>query len=375
MKLDKRATGANLPNIYVEDLRKELNEGNRSILSRRLAAMIDDRLKKHQQVILFLNKRGYAGFISCRSCGKVFKCPHCDISLTHHINPYGNELVCHYCGYRQPEIKECPECGSKYVSGFRAGTQQVEQMLSKTFPTAKILRMDMDTTSKKGSHEAILSSFANHEADILVGTQMIVKGHDFPHVTLVGILAADMSLYVSDYRASERTFQLLVQAAGRAGRAKVPGDVVIQTYTPNHYSIVAAKEQNYEQFYDEEIIFRQMLGYPPIQNILKISISSKNEEALLLACQDMTKWQDNIKNERTVSNMENNLGIRINEKEEIQITGPIKAPIYKLNDIYTQIVLVKSKDYEILTDFKDKCDMYIKDNVLYKNISVQYDFN
>ncbi len=393
LKLDKRATGANLPNIYVEDLRKELNEGNRSILSRRLAVMIDDRLKKHQQVILFLNKRGYAGFISCRSCGKVFKCPHCDISLTHHINPYGNELICHYCGYRQPEIKECPECGSKYVSGFRAGTQQVEQMLSKTFPTAKILRMDMDTTSKKGSHEAILSSFANHEADILVGTQMIVKGHDFPHVTLVGILAADMSLYVSDYRASERTFQLLVQAAGRAGRAKVPGDVVIQTYTPNHYSIVAAKEQNYEQFYDEEIIFRQMLGYPPIQNILKISISSKNEEALLLACQDMTEWQDNIKsdlfiedkfftteeslskNECTVSNMENNLGIRINEKEEIQVTGPIKAPIYKLNDIYTQIVLVKSKDYEILTEFKDKCDMYIKDNVLYKNISVQYDFN
>lgn len=381
MKLDKRATGAKLPNIYVEDLRKELNEGNRSILSRRLASMIDDRLKKHQQVILFLNKRGYAGFISCRSCGKVFKCPHCDISLTHHINPYGNELVCHYCGYRQPEIKECPECGSKYVSGFRAGTQQVEQMLSKTFPTAKILRMDMDTTSKKGSHEAILSSFANHEADILVGTQMIVKGHDFPHVTLVGILAADMSLYVSDYRASERTFQLLVQAAGRAGRAKMPGDVVIQTYTPNHYSIVAAKEQNYEQFYNEEIIFRQMLGYPPIQNILKISISCKKEEELLMACQDIAKWQDKIKDEFLIKNdmcssgIKSNLKMKINEKGELQITGPIKAPIYKLNDIYTQIILVKSKDYERLADFKDKCDIYVRDNILYKNISVQYDFN
>lgn len=361
MKLDKRATGAKLPNIYVEDLRKELNEGNRSILSRRLAAMIEDRLKKHQQVILFLNKRGYAGFISCRSCGKVFKCPHCDISLTHHIHPYGNELICHYCGYRQPEIKICPECGSKYVSGFRAGTQQVEQMISKMFPTAKILRMDMDTTSTKGSHENILSSFANHEADILVGTQMIVKGHDFPDVTLVGILAADMSLYVSDYRASERTFQLLVQAAGRAGRAKISGDVVIQTYTPNHYSIMAAKEQNYEQFYDEEIVFRQMLGYPPIQNILKISLSSKKEEALLLACEDMMEWYNKSKLKKNM--------------EKLQVSRPIKAPIYKLNDIYTQMILVKSKEYEILTHFREQCDKYSENNSLYKNIIIQYDFN
>jgi len=354
--LDKRARGSMLPNIFVEDLRTELKEGNRSILSRRLAALIEDRLKKKQQVMLFLNKRGYAGFVSCRSCGKVFKCPHCDISLTHHMNKYNSELVCHYCGYRQPEIKVCPACGSKYVSGFRAGTQQVEQMLNKIFPTAKTLRMDMDTTALKGSHEAILSAFANHEADILVGTQMIVKGHDFPDVTLVGILAADMSLYVSDYRAAERTFQLLVQAAGRAGRAELAGDVVIQTYTPEHYSIVAAKNQNYKQFYDEEIVFRQMMGYPPVYNMLKISISSKCEDALQLACEDIKRWLHSI-------------------GTELQITGPVQASVYKLNDIYTQIVLVKAEAYGQLTDFKDDCELYTKAHEIYNNISVQYDFN
>ena len=254
--LSHRALGNELPKVYVEDLREELKSGNRSILSRRLKALIEDRLNNNKQVMLFLNKRGYAGFISCRSCGHVMKCPHCDISLTFHKN---GKLVCHYCGYEQPSVNLCPKCGSRYISGFRAGTQQVEEVIKKMYPDARTLRMDMDTTTGKEGHEKILSAFANHEADILIGTQMIVKGHDFPDVTLVGVLAADMSLYSGSYMAAERTFQLLTQAAGRAGRGDTPGEVVIQTYTPDNYSIKTAQAQDYNAFYEEEIAYRRLM--------------------------------------------------------------------------------------------------------------------
>ena len=233
-ELKKRLTGGTLPEVEIADLRQELRNGNRSIFSRRLQELMNDRLNKGEQAMLFINRRGLAGFISCRSCGHVFKCPHCDVSLSEHR---GGMLVCHYCGYQQPMTKICPKCGSKYVTSFRAGTQQIEDEVKKYWPTARVLRMDADTTRTKGSYDKILSTFANKEADVLVGTQMIVKGHDFPDVTLVGILAADMSLYASDYRASERTFQLLTQAAGRAGRGDKPGNVVVQTYQPEHYSI------------------------------------------------------------------------------------------------------------------------------------------
>ena len=199
----------------IADLRTELREGNRSIFSRRLQELMDEKLQKGEQAMLFINRRGLAGFVSCRSCGEVFKCPHCDVSLSEHR---GGRLVCHYCGYEEIKPRLCPKCGSKYVSSFRAGTEQIEDEVKKMWPKARVIRMDADTTRNKGGYEKILSSFANKEADVLVGTQMIVKGHDFPDVTLVGILAADMSLYASDFHASERTFQLLTQAAGRAGR-------------------------------------------------------------------------------------------------------------------------------------------------------------
>ena len=266
-----------MPKVYVEDLRAELKNGNRSILSYRLQSLITDRLSNNKQIMLFINKRGYAGFISCRSCGHVMKCPHCDISLTYHKN---GKLVCHYCGYEQTSVNICPKCGSKYISGFRAGTQQIEEIVKKMYPMARTLRMDMDTTTGKDGHEKILSAFANHEADILIGTQMIVKGHDFPDVTLVGVLAADMSLYSGDYMASERTFQLLTQAAGRAGRADTPGEVVIQTYTPDNYSVEMAAKQDYIGFYNEEILYRQLMEYPPVLNMLKVSLSSKKEDEL-----------------------------------------------------------------------------------------------
>ena len=352
--LEKRASGMALPTVYTVDLREELKAGNRSIFSRKLSDMIYDRLKKHQQTMLFLNKRGYAGFISCRACGHVMKCPHCDISLTSHRN---GKLVCHYCGYESPAVTICPSCGSKYISGFRAGTQQVEELLHKMFPGVRTLRMDMDTTSGKEGHEKILSAFADHEADILVGTQMIVKGHDFSDVTLVGVLAADMSLYSGDYRASERTFQLLVQAAGRAGRAGIPGEVVIQTYTPDNYSITAAAKQDYESFYEEEIAFRKMLGYPPVFHLLGVSFSSGNREELEAACDDIREHAREL------------------HTADVVVSGPVAPQVYKLNDIYTQVLYSKCGDYESLAAFKDKIEAYVRENSLYRSVSVQFDFD
>ena len=353
-ELKNRAAGADMPDVAVVDLREELKQGNRSIFSRKLKELIEDRIRKKQQIMLFLNKRGYAGFISCRSCGYVMKCPHCDISLTAHNN---GRLVCHYCGYQTGSVKLCPKCGSRYISGFKAGTQQVEEMLKKTFPGIRVLRMDMDTTSGKDGHEKIISEFAAHNADVLVGTQMIVKGHDFPDVTLVGVLAADMSLYTSDFRAGERTFQLLVQAAGRAGRKNLHGDVIIQTYTPDNYSIVAAQKQDYEMFYDDEISFRKLMGYPPVMHMLEVKISSKNEGNLEKSCDDMKKFSD------------------MADDKKLFITGPVVPQVYKLNDIYTQVLYVKAADYERLTQFKDNIEVHVKDNILYKNVSVQFNFD
>ena len=354
VKLEARYEDRPLPEVTVVDLREELKNGNRSILSRSLKTAVERRLERGEQSVLFLNRRGYAGFVSCRSCGEALKCPHCDVALTEHNN---GKLVCHYCGYEQPRVEKCPMCGSPYIGGFKAGTQQVEEMLKKTFPGIRVLRMDMDTTSGKDGHEKIISEFAAHNADVLVGTQMIVKGHDFPDVTLVGVLAADMSLYTSDFRAGERTFQLLVQAAGRAGRKNLHGDVIIQTYTPDNYSIVAAQKQDYEMFYDDEISFRKLMGYPPVMHMLEVKISSKNEGNLEKSCDDMKKFSD------------------MAGDKKLFITGPVVPQVYKLNDIYTQVLYVKAADYERLTQFKDNIEVHVKDNILYKNVSVQFNFD
>lgn len=261
----KRVKTAALPEVSIVDLREELKKGNRSVLSNTLKDEMAQCLAAGHQMMLFLNRRGYAGFLSCRSCGQVIECPHCDVSLSLHR---GGRLICHYCGYETTVPKTCPSCGSPFLRDFGIGTQQVESVVAREFPEARILRMDLDTTREKDGHEKILSAFANGEADILIGTQMIVKGHDFPNVTLVGILAADLSLHASDFRAAERTFQLLTQAAGRAGRGDLPGRVVIQTYDPEHYSIQAASEQDYEAFYRQEIAFRAIGGYPPAGGML-----------------------------------------------------------------------------------------------------------
>ena len=356
LELPKRVNNKELPECEVVDLRQELRNGNKSILSVRLQKLMEDRLKKGQQIMLFLNRRGVLGFISCRSCGFVVKCPHCDVSLSQHNN---GKMVCHYCGYEEPVRKVCPKCGSKYIGGFNAGTQKVEMLVQKRFPEARTLRMDYDTTRTKDSYEKILQSFANREADILIGTQMIVKGHDFSNVTLVGVLAADMSLHVSDYHSSERTFQLLTQAAGRAGRGNIPGNVIIQTYNPKHYSILTAKEQDYESFYEQEIEYRKMLFYPPVWNLLVIWTMSKDADRLDKACQLL------------VLELEKN----ISDRRKVQLVGPADANKSKINDVYRKVIYLKAKDYEILVGLKDAAEKYVKDNSVYKDVSVQYDFN
>lgn len=355
LELKNRATAQSLPEVYTVDMREELKHGNRSIISDRLKEMIEDRLQKRQQIMLFLNRRGYAGFVSCRECGYVVKCPHCDVALSAHKN---GKLVCHYCGYERPSMTSCPECGSHYIGGFRAGTQQIEELVTKMFPVARVLRMDMDTTKKKDSHEKILSAFAAEEADILIGTQMIVKGHDFPQVTLVGILAADMSLYSNHYQSAERTFQLLSQACGRAGRGREKGEVVIQTYNPEHYSIQTAARQDYESFYEEEMNYRMLMGYPPAEELLAIWMTGQSEEHLKVAAGYLKEFTE-----------------RINREGRLTVIGPAAPYVSKVNDQYRQIIYVKSEDYELLVRTKDLLEQYIDMNRGFDQLRIQFDFN
>ena len=364
--LKNRAGAGNLPRVYVADLREELKNGNRSILSDRLRQLIEDRLKKHEQIMLFLNRRGYSGFLACRSCGYVVKCPHCDVSLAAHRNGI---LKCHYCGYEQREIKVCPECGSSHITGFRAGTQQIEDIVAKEFPEARVLRMDLDTTREKDGHEKILAAFANEEADILIGTQMIVKGHDFPNVTLVGVLAADLSLYAGDFRSGERTFQLLVQAAGRAGRGQKPGEVVIQTYSPEHYCIVTAAKQDYDSFYEEEMRYRSLMGYPPAEHLLAVLLTGEDDELVGKGSHYLAEYAILMERRREEAAGEEQ------ECRSIEIIGPASPYVGKVGDIYRRVIYVKSEQEAALIWLKDRMEQYIEINSGYQKIRVQFDFN
>lgn len=358
-----RHGSSTLPEVYTVDLREELRQGNRSVFSRKLRELMEQRLAAGEQTMLFLNRRGYAGFISCRACGHVMKCPHCDVSLSEHR---GGMLICHYCGYEEKKQAKCPACGSKYLMGFKAGTEQIEEALHREFPAARVLRMDADTTRKKESYEKILSAFADERADILVGTQMIVKGHDFPNVTLVGILAADLSLNRNDYRAGERTFQLLTQAAGRAGRGDKKGEVVIQAYQPEHYSIVHAAKQDYAAFYEEEIAYRDLMSYPPVAHMLAVLIISSEQEEGMQLCEEMT----NIVNGERAKDRETD----DNPYRGIQVIGPAEASIGRINDLYRHVFYVKHADYQILVEMKDILELFCKEKEL-KNQTVQYDFD
>lgn len=374
LEMKNRSRMQQMAEVYIADMREELKSGNRSILSVRLRELMEDRLKKGEQIMLFLNRRGYSGFVSCRECGHVVKCPHCDVSLAVHRD---GKMRCHYCGYEQPKVTVCPECGSRYIGEFRAGTQQIEELVRETFPQARVLRMDMDTTKRKDAHEKILSSFANEEADVLVGTQMIVKGHDFPNVTLVGVLAADMSLYTGDYRSGERTFQLLTQAEGRAGRGDRPGEAVIQTYDPSHYAIRAAAEQDYEAFYEEEIRYRELMGYPPVENLLAVLVSGGDEAMLEKGCHYLRKYILRVL--RGISPGENAAEGEISREQAgyqaTQVIGPASPGIDKIKDIYRRVIYIKAEQYSLLVGIKDKIEQYIEINSGFDRMRIQFDFN
>ena len=361
LELKNRAkNNARLANVTIVDLRNELMLGNRSMFSNYLKDQIALRLKKKEQIMLFLNRRGYAGFISCRSCGHVIKCPHCDVSLTVHFPKTSREkLVCHYCGYETEKPKKCPECESTSIASFGVGTEKVEEKIKELFPDARVLRMDMDTTKNKGAHEKILSAFSEGQADILVGTQMIVKGHDFPGVTLVGAIVADTTLFENDYRAAEKTFDLLTQAAGRAGRGELSGEVVIQTYQPDNYCIIAAAKQDYDMFYEEEKAYRSLLSYPPFCHMMAVFIESPDEELTRTLADSL---YSEIKTESA-------------NDRPIQKIGPCEAGIYKLLDQYRRVIYIKHKDMNRLVCVKDDLEAYLALNEEFDNCKVTFDFD
>ena len=337
LKLTKRANESNLPKVEVIDLREELANGNRSILSRKLYEEIEKNLKDKKQTILFLNRRGYSTFVMCRDCGYTVKCKNCNITMTYHIKT--NKLKCHYCGHEEKNLTECPECHSKNIKYFGTGTQRLEEDINKIFPEATTIRMDIDTVTRKNSHEEILNKFKNDNIDILIGTQMVVKGHHFPNVTLVGVIAADSSLYIEDYRANERTFQILTQVAGRAGREKLPGRVIIQTYNPDNFAIECSKKQNYDEFYETEIELRKQLKYPPFCYIISIGLTDT----------------DNNKIKNVSEKLYNNISRTIkNEKMDFNIYKPLPCPIDKIKNKYRWRIILKGKLNNKIIDIINK---------------------
>jgi primosomal protein N' (replication factor Y) (superfamily II helicase) len=329
LTLSKRMNDGELPKVSIVDMREELRNGNRSMFSQELFDNLQDRLEKGEQTVLFLNRRGHSSFIMCRDCGFVLQCPHCDISLTYHR--FSNGMKCHYCGYEESVPTACPECTSEHIRYFGTGTQKVEEELNKLLPGARIIRMDVDTTSRKGSHEKLLTAFGEGKADILLGTQMIAKGLDFPNITLVGVLSADTMLHLPDFRAAEKTFQLLTQVSGRAGRHSLPGEVVIQTYTPEHYSIGLASEHDYDRFYLQEMMMRKMGAYPPFYFITLITLSHED----LMKVVDIAEKLSGF--------------IRSRLSESTIILGPAASPIPRIKNRYRYQCLIKYKREPNLT--------------------------
>ncbi|WP_425448976.1 primosomal protein N' [Dethiothermospora halolimnae] len=354
----KRANNKPLPPITVIDMKNELDKGNKSIFSTRLYDAIKFNLEKGKQTILFLNRRGFSTFVSCRKCGYVAKCNKCDISLTYHKNR--DLLKCHYCGLSMKAPVICPDCGSKYIKYFGIGTQRIEEMVRKYFPNASVARMDVDTTARKGSHEKILSKVKNGEVDILIGTQMISKGLDFPNVTLVGIIAADMSLNLPDFKASERTFQLATQVGGRAGRGADEGQAILQTYEPEHYSIMNARFHDYVSFYDEEILIRKEFQYPPFINIINIVVSGKEEKKV---ANETAKLVFNLKKE---------IKIRHLDFDVKKLLGPNPAPISKIKNKYRWQVIIKCSDFEINEIKSIIYDICLNNNKFSKSNDLKY---
>ena len=351
LSLPHRVNQQALPNIDIIDMREELSRGNRSMFSNDLRDAMNARLKKKEQIVLFLNRRGYASFMLCRDCGHVPQCPNCDISLTYHKTT--DQLKCHYCGYEETPSNQCPNCESEHIRQMGTGTQRVEELLQQEFPDARIIRMDVDTTSRKGAHEKLQSDFEQGKGDILLGTQMIAKGLDYPNITLVGVLNADTMLNLPDFRASERTYQILTQVAGRAGRHEKEGQVIIQTYNPEHYAIQDVKQNNYLTFYQREMTYRKLGKYPPYYFLINFTISHKEMKKVMEA----SKHIHHILLQHLTS--------------KSYVLGPSPAALSRINNEYRFQILVKYKrEPELLTALQYLDDyyheQYIKDKLSLK---------
>ena len=350
LELDKRISNAGMPSVQVVDLRQELANGNKTVFSKALHDEIKRNLENKEQTILFLNRRGYSTFIMCRDCGYVIKCDNCDVAMTYHITK--NKLMCHYCGAEKKTVKVCPSCGGENIRYFGTGTQKIEAQINKIFPEASVIRMDIDTTSTKNAHEIILNKFRDEKIDILLGTQMITKGHDFENVTLVGVLAADSSINIGDYRAQERTFQLLTQVAGRSGRGEKKGRAIIQTYMPDEFSIITAQKQDYLRFYTQEIKVREKLNYPPFCDIMVAVVIGQNEAEII---EDANKLFNIFKG-------------------YYETFAPMPAPISKINDNYRWRILMKASISEKDIDTINFClDNF--EAVKNKNTKLNFDIN
>lgn len=355
LTLKKRMNNQDLPSVEIVDMREELRAGNRSMFSRELAKQLELRLERKEQTVLFLNRRGHSSFIMCRDCGYVLQCPHCDISLTYHR--YHNQMKCHYCGYETVVPSRCPECESKHIRYFGTGTQKVEEEITKLFPAAKTIRMDVDTTGRKGAHEALLRQFQEEKADILLGTQMIAKGLDFPNITLVGVLSADTMLHLPDFRASEKTFQLLTQVSGRAGRHDLKGEVVIQTYTPEHYSIRLSGEQDFERFYEQEMLMRKIGAYPPFYYIALLTITHENLMTAVSITEKITAY------------------MRGQLSKQAIILGPSASPIPRINNRYRYQCLIKyKKEQKLIPALQKVRNHYQKQNTT-EGLTISIDVN
>ncbi|MFX3624603.1 MAG: primosomal protein N' [Ectobacillus sp.] len=355
LTMTKRMNERTLPTVDIIDMREELREGNRSMFSRLLHEKITDRLSRNEQTVLFLNRRGHSTFVMCRDCGYVLQCPHCDISLTYHR--MNHRLKCHYCNYEEALPNVCPACSSSYIRFFGTGTQKVEEELTKLFPQARVIRMDVDTTSRKGAHEKLLTKFGEGKADILLGTQMIAKGLDFPNVTLVGVLTADTMLHLPDFRASEKTYQLLTQVSGRAGRHELPGEVVIQTYTPEHYSVQMAKEQQYDTFFEREMYMRKLRQYPPYYYLTLVTVSHPE----LLKAVQVTEKIASVLREKC-------------SKQAI-ILGPVASPIPRVKDRYRYQCMIKYKREPNLKHVLRSINEHYQAEMTKEQLQISIDFN
>ncbi|MFC0524085.1 primosomal protein N' [Pontibacillus salicampi] len=354
LSLPKRMNNASMPQVERIDMREELHAGNRSMFSRDLFEKMEDRLQKGEQTVLFLNRRGYSTFVMCRDCGHVMECPHCDIALTYHRK--SERLKCHYCSYEEAMPTECPSCESDSIRYFGTGTQKIEESLQQLLPEARIIRMDVDTTRRKGSHERLLTKFGNQEADILLGTQMIAKGLDFANVTLVGVLAADAMLHLPDFRSAEKTFQLLTQVSGRAGRHTLPGEVVIQSYTPEHYSIDLASQYDYEAFFLKEMKVRKMFQYPPYYFLTLITVSHGNHLYTMDVTQKMTQFLKEQLSEQSV------------------VLGPSPSPLARIKDRYRYQTMIKYKNEPGLHKAMNRLFQLYEDQINQNDLQISVDF-